>query len=389
MSLLKLWEDSKGQFKNKHVQQIIAFAGDGKLRDGNTSCDEFRSFLSAVPSSLLQRYAENCLNDAFSESGLALQDIINQVGDRLGYEVTFGRYRGATGHIGFDGLWKLPDGHSIVVEVKTTDAYRINLNTIAGYRKSLIKRDLISDTDSSTLIVVGRKDTDDLEAQIRGSKYAWDMRLISVDALIRLMLLKQEVEDPNIIKRISDILIPREFTKLDEIIEILFTTAEDIKEPELEGETETIGNGTKEARFHPVSFHEACIQKIESKLKTTFIKKTRSTYTSSNNTISLVCAVSKEYEKRDGKKFWFAFHPHQKEFLEKSDNSFVAFGCGSSELLILLPSPEFISLLDGLNITEKPERYYWHVHISFVDQELLLHRKQGAEPVNITKYLLK
>ena len=33
--------------------------------------------------------------------------------------------------------------------------------------------------DSSMLIVVGGEDTGDLEAQIRGSRYAWDIRLVS------------------------------------------------------------------------------------------------------------------------------------------------------------------------------------------------------------------
>ncbi len=40
---------------------------------------------------------------------------------------------------------------------------------------------------SSILIVVGRQDTGDLEAQVRGSRHAWEIRLISVDALLQLM----------------------------------------------------------------------------------------------------------------------------------------------------------------------------------------------------------
>ncbi len=46
---------------------------------------------------------------------------------------------------------------------------------------------------------------------------------ISIDALMSLMRLKENVEDPKTIQRIHDILIPREFTKLDEIIEIVFS----------------------------------------------------------------------------------------------------------------------------------------------------------------------
>ena len=117
---------------------------------------------------------------------------------------------------------------------------------------------------------MGRKDTGDLEAQIRGSRHAWDMRLISVDALLRLMLLKQQVEDPTIIQRIYDLLIPREFTKLDEIVEIVFFTAEDIIEEEPADE-----NGpekTKTPKFTPVAFHQKCVDRIEKHLEYILIK---------------------------------------------------------------------------------------------------------------------
>jgi len=163
-----------------------------------------------------------------------------QAGRRLGFTVEDGRYRGQAGHIGYDGIWRFPDGHAVIIEVKTTDAYRIDLDTIAGYRRALIRQGSVQEQSSSMLIVVGREDTGDLEAQIRGSRHAWDMRLISVDSLMRLMVLKEEVEEPRTIRRIYDILIPREFTKLDSIVEIIFSTAEEVKHEEQPTEVEDI-----------------------------------------------------------------------------------------------------------------------------------------------------
>ena len=46
--------------------------------------------------------------------------------------------------------------HNLVVEVKTTDAYRIDLNTIANYRIALAKSGEIEFEKSSVLIIVGR-----------------------------------------------------------------------------------------------------------------------------------------------------------------------------------------------------------------------------------------
>jgi hypothetical protein len=215
LPLTELWLTSRSQLENKHIQQIIAFAGDGLLRDGSAAAQEFREFLTHLPASHLTKFTEQCLTDTFKDSGLALQDVVNEIGRRLGFRVFNGRYRGSTRDTGHDGLWRLLQEHSIVVEVKTTDAFRIDLNVIAQYRWELSEKGQIAEARSSILIVVGRQDTGDLEAQIRGSRHAWDIRLISVDALIRLMALKEAVEDQNIVRRMHEILIPREFTKLD------------------------------------------------------------------------------------------------------------------------------------------------------------------------------
>src|SRR4029077_3062918 len=114
--LTELWKTANKELQEKQVQQVIAFAGDGKLRDGGVASKEFRDYLAAVPSSFLSRYAGDCLADKFDGSGLALQDVINEVGTRLGFRVEQGRYRGTPGEIGFDGLWVSPDGNAFVVE---------------------------------------------------------------------------------------------------------------------------------------------------------------------------------------------------------------------------------------------------------------------------------
>src|SRR5688572_19452597 len=110
MPLSDLWHDAPEQLEDKHVQQIIVFAGSGRLLDGNACSTEFRQFLSQVPSRLLRKYADDCLGGRFEDSGAALQDVINEVGSRLGFDVTNGRYRGVPNQIGFDGIWKAVNG---------------------------------------------------------------------------------------------------------------------------------------------------------------------------------------------------------------------------------------------------------------------------------------
>lgn len=389
MALLDLWRQSPDQLRDKQLPRLIAFAGNGRLLDGSECSGELRAFLASVPSSPLAAYAEQCLSQSFTDSGLALQDVINEIGRRLGAEVIPGRYRGTAGQVGFDGLWAFPNGHSIVIEVKTTDAYRIDLGTIANYRRSLVEAHTIPESASSMLLVVGRQDTGDLEAQIRGSRHAWDLRIISVQALIRLLTLKEEVEDPQIIQRIHSILIPREFTRLDEIADILFSATEDIK---LETAADVVGlpdePKTKEPKFTPVAFHEACIDRVQAFLGKPLVKQSRARYSSPDRSIVVNCAVSKEHDPDARPNYWFAFHPHQRDFLHNSDEAFVVFGCGSSDRVLLIPFDDFEPWLAQTWTTDADTRSYWHVVIHRREGRYFLHLKKGETNIELTHYLI-
>jgi len=202
-SITELWIKSKETFESKTLTQILSFTGDGKLKDGNATSLEFRDLLNHVSSKLLKQFANNCLTEKFDDGGIALQDIVNQIGLRLGFTVEHGLYRGKQNDIGFDGIWKSKEGHSIIIEVKTTDAYRINLDIIANYRERLVEQGKVDKSRSSILIIVGRQDTGDLEAQIRGSRHAWDIRLLSSDSLLNLLSLKETLNDSKTIQQIK------------------------------------------------------------------------------------------------------------------------------------------------------------------------------------------
>lgn len=385
MSLLDYWKQDKQQIASKNLQQIIGFAGEGYLRDGNNTSLEFRELLNNIPPELIQQYAHNSLEQPFKGSGYALQDIVNEVGSRLGFNVETGLYQGRPGKIGFDGIWRWENEYAIVIEVKTTDAYRINIETITEYRNSLVDKGVLSERKSSILMIVGREDTGDLEAQIRGSRHAWGIRLISVDSLIRLMFLKQSLDDPAIIRKIYEILVPREFTKLDEIVELVFSTAEDAKEEQPdEAEIEARLAIDKTA---PVSYHSECMVKVEDHLKKSFVPRTRVLYSTENNDIAIVCIVSREYVSRDKKGYWFGFHPYQVEFLSSAGKGYVALGCGTKDTVLLIEFNIFEEWLIDMTKTERANRFYWHVHIDREDERLAL-RLREHKTIELTGYLI-
>lgn len=135
MPLLAFWESNPDEVGQTSIEQIVAMAGDGNLKDGSNCSNELREYLTQADTKKLSEYIDHCLSTSFPKGGLVFQDLVNELGRRLDYKVLNGRYQGTINAIGFDGIWTSPEGHSIVAEVKTTDAYRIPLDTIASYRQ--------------------------------------------------------------------------------------------------------------------------------------------------------------------------------------------------------------------------------------------------------------
>jgi len=391
MSLLALWNASKAELASKNVEQLISIAGDGKLRNDSATAHEFRELLSNIPSELLTKYARHCLDSAFKDSGLALQDIVNEIGNRLGFDISFGKYQGTKDGENYDGLWKTPNEHHIIVEVKTTDTYRIDLDKLALYRKDLVQRRIVDGSQSSILLVVGREDTGGLESQVRGSKHAWDIRLISVDALVSLMVLKEEMDDPSTLNQINEILLPKEYTKLDQIVELICSAADDAKnvsELSIDHEQE-VEPGKK---FTPVKFRDACIERISEKMNLNFIKRSYGKFETSDKATGLLCIISKKHESPSRAYYWFALHPHQMDFLQGQGESHLAFGCGSQEQILIFPLAKIKSFLKKFNQTTTSNgRTYWHVHIYQATEtsDWWLALKGSNENISVQEYLLE
>ncbi len=393
-SLIDLWITNQDFFTGKSVHQIINICGDGRLRDGNTTSDEFRTFLQNISSGLLSQYATECIETPFDDSGKVLQDIVNEIGSRMDFAVTNGYYTGRKNKIGCDGIWTAIDGHSIVIEVKTTDAYRIDLDKYAEYRKKLIDIGDIQKDKSSVLMVVGREDTGGLEAQIRGSKHAWDMRLISTDALIKLLLLKENLNDTKTIQQINQILRPQEYTRLDGLIEVIFSTSKDVateeaEEVELEQEIpDDLPGIHQDRKFHPVNFHEECIRRIQEKLKVPLKKKSRSSYSTADSGTAIVCSISKMHGSEGSAKYWYAFHPYYHDFLSQYDYNYIAYGCGDESKILLIPYQILKPLVPYFWKTDRKGRLYYHVVIYDREGKFVLQVPGRKETIDITNHLL-
>ncbi len=137
----------------------------------------------------------------------------------------------------------------------------------------------------------------------------------------------------------------------------------------------------------PASFHAECVDKIEMYLDIKLKKRSRTTYNTINSTVAITCTVSKLHERKTVDYYWFGFHQNQKEFLEKAENAYATFGCGSSEKILVVPLEEFSRLLDQCNTTTKPSRFYWHVQLFKKNDTLFIHQKNGKH-IDMSRYLL-
>ena len=172
----------------------------GDLSDSDqpgSASDRFRKYLTTNVEQAqdLREYVEIALTESGDQFNKSLQDLINHLGQLLGFDVVYGRYRGVKGDIGFDGLWRSSTGWSIVVETKTTDVYSVKTAPLLGYINALVSEGEITNPQSALgLYVYGRFDakTNQLENAIIVEGRRESLRVVSVDALLNLLELKQE-----------------------------------------------------------------------------------------------------------------------------------------------------------------------------------------------------
>jgi hypothetical protein len=403
MPLLTIWKSAPDAVNQMSIEQIVTSAGDGNLKDDSICSSEFREYISQASSGKLASYVEHCLTTAFDKSGLVLQDLVNELGRRLDYKVTNGLYQGVKNGVGFDGLWLSPEGHTIIAEVKTTDAYRISLDTIAGYRSKLQASGQVA-AFSSILIVVGRKDTGELESQVRGSRYAWDIRLISVDALIKVVQLKEGTEGSETGLKIRSLLAPMEYTRLDGVIDVVFTAAKDVEEAvstvagEVDEPSQTQTSGGKEKGVWQLTDatllqnkRDEIVVAMSKSLDVVLINKSRAQLWNASHNTRLACTISKRYTKPSAYPYWFGYRSQWHKFLSEADTAYMAFGCMDLPISFAIPLSVMTSLLDSLNTTSvDDDELYWHIHIVEPKSNhygILLHKK--AKVFSLDPYVIK
>lgn len=383
MALLHFWKTNRDIVLSQTIQQVVSNAGDGNLRDGGAASREFRDFLKLAPSDSLFSYARQSLENPFVKSGCVLQDIVNEFGRRLDFDAEDGLYQGKRNAIGFDGIWRSQGEPEIIIEVKTTDAYTVRLETTNKYKEELVEAGKVSKS-ASILIVVGREDTGALEAQVRGSRFAWDIRLISVERLIKLVQIKEKSDDPATVIQIRQLLHPFEYTKVDKIIDVIFTTAVDVESQQEEEKEkpetgETGEQESKQSYTDPALLNakrQTAIDAFAKLRKTDLLKRSRTFFWSTDKQLRVCCTVSKRYE-GDYQPYWYAYHPKWDAFLSEGEG-YLILCCMDLDSAFAVPQSWFAENKQNLNMTEKEDGgSYWHIPLTTMPD--------GSLAINLSK----
>ena len=135
------------------------------------------------------------------------------------------------------------------------------------------------------------------------------------------------------------------------------------------------GGKASDKKFTPVSFHEPVFERIREKLRTNFVKQSKSSYSSSDGKIGLVISISKQhppFNSQFDSRYWFAFHPHQETFLGPFDEAYACYGCGNERKVFMVPFPFLKDRLDLIWKTKGTEREYTHIVIYQKDDKYYL-----------------
>lgn len=191
-----------------------------------------------------------------------------------------------------------------------------------------------------------------------------------------------------------------EYTRLDGMIDVMFTTATDVEQSSqvIEPDTEetTVASATKVRVKGTWEFtdskllqgkREEIIAALSKKTGTKLIRKSASLYWDSDHTVRIACTISKRYTAKGAYRYWYAYHPAWDAFLSEGSVAFLVLGCMDLQAAFAVPFDVMHSLRDALNITElESGTMYWHVHLTKSAEGISMLLPKKGTPMSLESY---
>lgn len=191
------------------LDRIVSLAGD--WNDDSRASEQFREIIGDEQTTTeeIEAYLHEAIEGTEQHHNQALQDLVNNIGRRLGFEVEYGVYQGRTDTIGFDGHWTstaTEDDTHLVVETKKSTAYSIDPGQAGGYMDELTSEEDIDRSQVYGLYVIGDGDVETVAQTVFGSQYRDRMRVITAQRLLDLL----EIQEDSGLRhdQVVDVLLP-------------------------------------------------------------------------------------------------------------------------------------------------------------------------------------
>jgi hypothetical protein len=223
------------------------------------------------------------------------------------------------------------------------------------------------------------------------------MRIIGIEALIKLMEVNLSTSSKEVTEKIHTILKPIEYTRIDKIVDVIFTAAED-KDLDIDSVGEPLDyqdkNGQK-VYATPQSTPREVIEKkkqnaieaLSHKLDKVLVKKKFSLYSDQNGSIHAAVAISKRYVRSDTY-YWYAYHEVQRQFLSEAASGYMTFGMADLDSVFAVPYPKLEELRGRLNSTIREDgREYKHIYI-YLEGGAYTMRLKAGEEIDLSPYLV-
>lgn len=177
------------------LNRIVSLAGD--WNDGSRASEQFRQIIQDEQTTTeeIEAYLREAMEGTEQYHNRALQDLVNNIGRRLGFEVEYGVYQGRSGTIGYDGYWTstaTEEDTYLVVETKKTTAYAIDPGQAGEYMNELTDQEEIDRSQVYGLYVIGEGDVETVAQTVFGSQYRDRMRVITAQRLLDLLEIQEE-----------------------------------------------------------------------------------------------------------------------------------------------------------------------------------------------------
>jgi|GEM_PF-6239680 len=130
---------------------------------------------------------------------------------------------------------------------------------------------------------------------------------------------------------------------------------------------------------------QACVERLSTKVGADLKSKSGRCAFSADNSYGVCCLVSKQYE---GQRFWWNLRERQLRALTDVHSAFVAFACGSSDSVVLIPLQDFSMWLHTFNPKPGEDGDGWHIHILHDMGHWWLLQVGRDNRIDITQYII-